>query len=745
METPTRRVRSLNGGAWRACTLLAALTLVTLLAPVTAAGSTMLPCSVSSPQYSGAVSSTNAFTVSWSASGAATFDVQYADGASGSWVPWLTGTAFTSQAFSGTAGHTYFFRARAADGVGGVGAFSAPVRTSVPVDEASMSYSSGWKKASQSGAYLGSTHYATAKGKTAFYTFTGTAVVLLVTKAKARGKADIYIDGKRVKTIDTYASKTYVRQAIFSSSLAAGKHTIKVSVLATSKRPRVDVDGVEVYSPHTAVPVFTAALEGGACTGTRSMMLSLSSSDGYGVTDTEVSEDASFAGASFVPFASEVPVTLSSSDGTKTVRVRVRDAFGTVSAPIPCVTFLDTTPPAISGCSDCTFMSGSPYTLTATVRDSSAVSAVLHVRSTAGGSFQDVPMTMQGSTAQATLPAAMLGSSACSYYVTAVDAAGNSCSLPAGAPAAVFALTPGVVPPPAVPGGLGVVCGSRSCSLSWNAVVGGGVAGYRLYRSGSSTGPWTQVADTASASTIDSTALNGHTYYYTVSCYGGTGAESAKCDPVAAVLPARLGSLQVSAPLTVTSGTAFTVTVLAFDDNGSVFTGFADPVSLSTDGAGSFSPSSVPGFVGGSANVQATYTGSGTMHVKVADGAVSAASGSVTVVTAGGPPPPPAVLGSFSVVGPDSATTDQPFTVTIIALDTNGQTFTNYSGTVMLSTPGAGVLTPASASGFSGGILQVSVSYPLTGPLYISVTDGTVSGNGAPINVLAPGQCGCGG
>ena len=48
-------------------------------------------------------------------SGIQTYDVQYQDTAAGSWTDWQVGTTETSASFSGTAGHTYYFRSRARD------------------------------------------------------------------------------------------------------------------------------------------------------------------------------------------------------------------------------------------------------------------------------------------------------------------------------------------------------------------------------------------------------------------------------------------------------------------------------------------------------------------------------------------------------------------------------------------------------------------------------------------------------
>jgi len=65
---------------------------------------------------------TAGFTVTWAGhdawSGIATYDVQVRDGYEGEWSDWQTGTAATSDTFTGIHGHTYFFRARARDTCG---------------------------------------------------------------------------------------------------------------------------------------------------------------------------------------------------------------------------------------------------------------------------------------------------------------------------------------------------------------------------------------------------------------------------------------------------------------------------------------------------------------------------------------------------------------------------------------------------------------------------------------------------
>ncbi len=62
---------------------------------------------------------TPVFTVTWAGqstwAGFTTYDVQVRDGYEGTWTDWLTGTTATSAVFTGTHGHTVFFRARARD------------------------------------------------------------------------------------------------------------------------------------------------------------------------------------------------------------------------------------------------------------------------------------------------------------------------------------------------------------------------------------------------------------------------------------------------------------------------------------------------------------------------------------------------------------------------------------------------------------------------------------------------------
>ena len=108
------------------------------------------------------------------------------------------------------------------------------------------SYSSGWGSLSVSSAFGGRTRSTTRAGATVTVRFNGTAIGWISRTASNRGAARVYVDGALVKTVDTRGS-TAARRLVFAANhLADGPHTLKIVVVGTSGRPRVDVDGFVV-------------------------------------------------------------------------------------------------------------------------------------------------------------------------------------------------------------------------------------------------------------------------------------------------------------------------------------------------------------------------------------------------------------------------------------------------------------------------------------------------------------------
>ncbi len=87
-----------------------------------------------------------------------------------------------------------------------------------------------------------------------------------------------------------------------------------------------------------------------------------------------------------------------------------------------------------------------------------------------------------------------------------------------------YSVDPPPPPPPASPVGVSVTSGDSTVSLSWSVVAG--ATGYRVYRADQAAGPYSLIGDLTSTTLVDSSALNGATYQYTVSSYG-PGGESA--------------------------------------------------------------------------------------------------------------------------------------------------------------------------------------------------------------------------
>jgi len=110
------------------------------------------------------------------------------------------------------------------------------------------------------------------------------------------------------------------------------------------------------------------------------------------------------------------------------------------------------------------------------------------------------------------------------YVVSAINSTGESAN------SAQVSATPSA-PPPA-PTNLTATAGDTQVSLTWSA--SSGATSYNVKRSGTSGGPYTQIAAPTSTSYTDTALTNGMTYYYVVSALNSTG-ESANSAQVVAV------------------------------------------------------------------------------------------------------------------------------------------------------------------------------------------------------------------
>jgi subtilisin family serine protease len=136
------------------------------------------------------------------------------------------------------------------DGVGNVGpqAVSPTVTGVLLQDGTSLAkYSGTWSLVSSSSASNGKLHASTRAGASVEFKTTARAIAIVGRKGPSDGKAKVYVDGTYVKTIDFYRSSTQSKVVVFNQSWSAnGLHSVKLVVVGTSGRPRVEVDAFPI-------------------------------------------------------------------------------------------------------------------------------------------------------------------------------------------------------------------------------------------------------------------------------------------------------------------------------------------------------------------------------------------------------------------------------------------------------------------------------------------------------------------
>ncbi len=212
------------------------------------------PPSVSAPKASiqsgGTLGSTTIpLQISWAASDASGirgYLLQMSTYNNGAWSSWST--VYNGRATSITKGLTpgsYRFRVQATDNAGNssTSSYTSTTISAIQENSKAISYSSGWQRVAISSAYGGYTKYHSKYGAKASLAFQGRQVAWIAPKGPKQGKAEVWMDGSKVATVDLYASTNLPRKVVFSKAWSSsGSHTIAIKVLGTSGRPRVDVD-----------------------------------------------------------------------------------------------------------------------------------------------------------------------------------------------------------------------------------------------------------------------------------------------------------------------------------------------------------------------------------------------------------------------------------------------------------------------------------------------------------------------
>jgi hypothetical protein len=143
-------------------------------------------------------------------------------------------------------GPAYAIRVRAADAAGNYSPWSevSGLTSRVVQDNSStLSRTGSWGRYYNKYMSGGQTRYGRTAGTSAALTFTGRGIAVVMPYGPGRGKAQIWVDGTLAGTVDTYRSSLAARRIVFTRTWATkAKHVVKVVILGTAGRPRVDLD-----------------------------------------------------------------------------------------------------------------------------------------------------------------------------------------------------------------------------------------------------------------------------------------------------------------------------------------------------------------------------------------------------------------------------------------------------------------------------------------------------------------------
>jgi hypothetical protein len=113
-----------------------------------------------------------------------------------------------------------------------------------------VSYTGTWSGYACAGCSGGALNYSTQTGARASFSFTGTGIKWIVTKANMLGKARVYLDGVNMGLVDLYSAATKNHMVLSKTGLAAGNHTVILEVSGqrnpSSAGSAIDLDAFEV-------------------------------------------------------------------------------------------------------------------------------------------------------------------------------------------------------------------------------------------------------------------------------------------------------------------------------------------------------------------------------------------------------------------------------------------------------------------------------------------------------------------
>ncbi|MCL4368824.1 MAG: hypothetical protein M1337_06630 [Actinobacteria bacterium] len=184
----------------------------------------------------------------------------------------------------------------------------------------------------------------------------------------------------------------------------------------------------------------------------------------------------------------------------------------------------------------------------------------------------------------------------------------------------------------------------------------------------------------------------------------------------------------VSAPDSVTSGSAFSITVTALDANNIRTTAYTGTVHFITTA----SSASLPGdttLTNGIGTFSATLNTTGNQTITATDTVTASITGTSGVIDVS-----PAGL-HFAVSAPSSATAGNSFTFTVTAQDASNNTVTNYGGTVQFTSSDGSAALPGNST-LTNGAATFSATLNTVGNQTITATDTSNSAMSGTSNTI---------
>jgi subtilisin len=191
--------------------------------------------------------------VSWSGgTSGARYGLRYSANGGASWSKLTLDDQRASSRLVKLPAGSYLFAVRATNAAGSWTSWvkSSPFTLQLRQAEAkATTYAGSWSTKTIAGTLGGRTRLSSQQGATATFAYTGRELAVVGLRKPKRGAAKIYIDGALVAKVDTRSTTTELRKIIFKrSGGTSAKHVLKVKVVGTSGRPRVDLDAFVVLS-----------------------------------------------------------------------------------------------------------------------------------------------------------------------------------------------------------------------------------------------------------------------------------------------------------------------------------------------------------------------------------------------------------------------------------------------------------------------------------------------------------------